>query len=226
MIQRTTGTIDVDDGKVYFEAAGKGAPLVFLHTGFVDSGMWDDQWRDFSQGFSVVRFDLRGLGKSDRLESPASPRRQLYRVLEATGVRRATLIGCSLGGEIAIDAAIERPELVSGLIVVSAVPGGFEFQGEPPKDLMEMLTAVEQGELALASELQMRIWIDGPFRQPDQVDPLVRRRAAEMSQNALAKGTWGLTQAPDPDPLNPPAVQRLDQIKAPSLFIAGELDNP
>jgi pimeloyl-ACP methyl ester carboxylesterase len=142
------------------------------------------------------------------------------------GVQRAILVGCSLSGETILDVALERPELVSGLVVVSAVPGGFEMQGEPPENLMEMLAAVEQGDLALASELQMRIWVDGPFRQPEQVDLLFRRRAAEINRTTLAKGAWGLTLAPDPDPLDPPAAQRLDRIQAPALIIAGELDNP
>lgn len=89
-----------------------------------------------------------------------------------------------------------------------------------------MLAAVEQGDLDLASELQMRIWVDGPFRQPEQMDSLVCQRAAEMNRNAQAKGGWGLSLASPPDPLDPPAIQRLDQIKAPTLIITGELDNP
>lgn len=226
MLKKTTGTIDLGDGKIAYEIAGAGSPLVFLHAGFVDSRMWDDQWDDFSQRYSVIRFDLRGFGRSDRLEGPVSRRQELYRMLEESGVKRAILVGCSLGGETIIDAALERPELVSGLVVVSATPGGFEMQGVPPKELMEMLAALEQGDLALASELQMRIWVDGPFRQPEQVDPLVRRRAAEMNRNALEKGTWMLTLAPVPDPLDPPAVDRLDQMKVPALIIAGGLDNP
>ena len=89
-----------------------------------------------------------------------------------------------------------------------------------------MLAAVEQGELDLASALQLRIWVDGPFRQPGQVGLPVRRRAAEMSRTTSSKGNWGLALAPDPDPLDPPTAQRLDQIKAPTLIIAGGLDNP
>ena len=89
-----------------------------------------------------------------------------------------------------------------------------------------MLAAAERGDLALASELQIRISVGGPFRRPEQIDSLVRQRAAEMNRNAQAKGGWGISLAPTPDPLNPPAIQRLDQIKAPTLVIAGELDNP
>ncbi|HEX6036206.1 MAG TPA: alpha/beta hydrolase, partial [Anaerolineales bacterium] len=226
MIENTTGYVNIDNGKVYYEVAGDGAPLVFLHAGIVDRRMWDDQWQDFSQRYSVIRFDLLGFGNSDSLEQPISRRQELYRVLESLGIKRATLVGCSLSAETILDVALERPELVDRLIVVSAVPGGFEMQGEPPKDLLEMLAAAERGDLALASELQMRISIDGPFRRPEQADPFVRKRAAEMNRIAQAKGGWGLSLASPPDSLNPPAIQRLDQIKAPTLIIAGELDDP
>jgi pimeloyl-ACP methyl ester carboxylesterase len=221
-----TGYLDIGGGKVFYEATGEGEPVVLLHAGFVDSRMWDEQWHALSQDFAVLRFDMLGFGKSDPEERPVSRRQELYKVLEQTGIERATLVGCSLGGETVLDFALEHPDRVAGLVVVSAAPGGFEMQGEPPRYLMEMLGAFEQGDLALASDLQLRIWVDGPFRQPEQVDPVVRERAAEMNRVALAKGTWGLTMAPPLDPLDPPAVQRLGQIRAPALIVAGGLDNP
>ena len=226
MTKPMTGYVEFGGGRVYYEVAGEGPALVLLHTGFLDSGMWDGQWRDFGQHHTVIRFDMRGFGKSDRAEEPVSRRHELYRVLEHIGVGRATLVGCSLGGEVILDFVLEHPEMVSGMIVVSAVAGGFEFQGEPPKHLLEMFAAAEQGDLTLASELQMRLWVDGPFRQPEQADPLVRRRAGEMSRAALAKGTWVVAHAPPPDPLDPPAMQRLGEIRVPTLIAAGELDNP
>jgi pimeloyl-ACP methyl ester carboxylesterase len=226
MSRNTTGLIDLGDGTIYYESAGEGVPLVFLHAVPFDSRMWDDQWHDFSQSNSVLRYDLRGFGMSDRLEGPVSRRQELYRLLEGNGVERANLVGCSVSGETIMDAALEHPELVSALIIVSAVPGGFEMQGEPPMELMQMMAALEQEDLDLASELSLRIWLDGPFRQPQHVDPLVRRHAAEMNRNALAKGSVSLMFAPDPNPLDPPAVQRLGRIQAPTLILAGELDNP
>ncbi len=79
---------------------------------------------------------------------------------------------------------------------------------------------------ARTSELQNRIWIDGPFRQPEQVNPLVRQRAAEMNRIVLANGTWGKADAQLANPLNPPAVQRLNEMRVPTLIIAGGLDHP
>jgi pimeloyl-ACP methyl ester carboxylesterase len=226
MTHTTTGYVDIGDGKVYYEVAGEGPPLVLLHAGFVDSRMWDYQWLEFSKQYSVVRFDNRGFGKSDPVEQPESRRQELYRVLEQVSAGQAVLVGCSLGGETILDAALERPDIVSALVLVSAAPGGFEMQGEMPPHLIEMMGALEQGNLELASELQIRIWVDGPFREPGEVDPLVRQRAAEMNRNTLEKGIWGLAVASPPDQIEPAAVQRLGQVQAPALIVAGELDNP
>ena len=222
MTQTSSGYVNVGDGQLYYEVAGEGAPLVLSHAGFVDSRMWDDQWTDFAQHQRVIRFDMRGFGKSALGVTPIERRRDLDRLLQQLDVPRAALLGCSLSGEVVLDFALEHPEQVTALILVSMTPGGFQLQGEPPAQLFEMLGAIEQGDLARASDLQNRIWIDGPFRQPEQVNPLVRQRAAEMNQIALANGTWGKAEAQPANPLNPPAVQRLAEIRVPTLIIAGQ----
>jgi pimeloyl-ACP methyl ester carboxylesterase len=214
MKQLTIAFLKIEDGSVYYEAEGEGTPLVFLNAAFVDSGTWDSQCAEFRQHNAVIRFDMRGCGKSDRLKDPISRRQELYSVLETKGVKRA-----------ALDVTLDSPELVSALVIISLVPGGFEMQDEPPENLIDMMAALEQGDLARASEFQMRLSIDAPFRQPDQVAPMVRQRAGEMNREALAKVTFGLMLAPAPSPLDPPAVQSLDQIRVPTLIIAGELDN-
>ncbi|NJM07170.1 alpha/beta hydrolase [Candidatus Gracilibacteria bacterium] len=226
MTHGVNGYVDVGDGKLYYEVAGDGEPLVLSHAGFVDSRMWDDQWDAFAQHYRVIRFDMRGCGKSDRAEAPIVRRDDLYHLLKHLGIERATLLGCSLSGEIILDIALEHPELVTALVVVSAVPSGFELQGEPPRYLMEMMAAIGQGDLTRASELQNRIWIDGPFRESDQVDPHIQARAAEMNRIALANGTLLNVDLSPLKPLNPPAVQRLTAVQASTLIIVGELDHP
>ena len=226
MTQTSSGYISVGDGEVYYEVAGQGASLVLSHAGFVDSRMWDDQWNDFAQQRHVIRFDLRGFGKSALGATPIERRRDLDRLLQQLNVSRAALLGCSLSGEVMLDFALEHPERMTALILVSTVPGGFELQGPPPAQLFEMMGAIEQGDLARASELQNRIWIDGPFRQPEQVNPLVRQRSAEMNRIALTNGTWDKADRQPANPLNPPAVQRLAELRVPTLIIAGELDHP
>jgi pimeloyl-ACP methyl ester carboxylesterase len=226
MTQTSSGYVNVGDGQLYYEVVGEGAPLLLSHAGFVDSCMWDDQWSDFAQHRRVIRFDMRGFGKSALGTTPIARRRDLDRLLQQLDVSHVALLGCSLSGEVLLDFALEHPERVTALILVSTVPGGFELQGEPPANLIEMMGAIEQGNLALASELQNRIWVDGPFRQSEQVNPLVRQRAAEMNRLALANGTWGKADAWPAQPLDPPAVRRLHEIRIPTLILAGGLDHP
>ncbi len=218
-----SGTVEIGDGKLYYEMAGRGEALVLCHAGFVDSGMWDGQWADFSQSYRVIRFDMRDYGKSDLAQGPVSRSKDLEHLLDRLGIQRAVLLGCSLGGSLVLDFALEHPEKVDGLILVSVSPSGFQMQGSPPDNLMEMMSAVESGDLERASELQIRIWVDGPFRQPEQIDPRVRQRVAEMSRIPVAHRAWEKDGA---FPLDPPAVKRLDQIRVPTLIVAGALDHP
>src|SRR5690606_7771391 len=125
-----------------------------------------------------------------------------------------------------IDFALEHPEMVSALAPVSAVPSGFQMQGEPPQELLEMFGAIQQGKLRRASDLQVRLWADGPFRQPEQVDPQFRELAAAMTRIPLANGTWAVEMAQPELPPESSAAGRLAEIQAPTLVLAGALDNP
>lgn len=222
----TAGYADIGDCNLYYEIEGKGEVLVLIHAGFVDSRMWDGQWDAFTKHYRVLRFDMRGFGKSGPATGPVSRRKDLYRLLQELGIEHAHILGCSMGGEAAIDFTLEHPEIVRSLIVVNGTPGGFEMRGDPPSQLLEMLQALEHGDLKRVSELQILLWVDGTFRQPEQVDPLVRQRAAEMNKITVENGTWAIADANPLNPLNPPAVGRPGEISVPALVMAGSLDNP
>jgi pimeloyl-ACP methyl ester carboxylesterase len=188
--------------------------------------MWESQWDAFTRHYRVIRFDMRGFGKSDLAQGPVCRRQDLYTVLTQLSVKRAHLVGCSLGGETILDLALDHPEMAASLIVISATPSGFTLQGEPPALLMEMFAAMQQGDMSRASELQIRVSLDGPFRQPEQVDPAVRQRAAAMNLIAMKNGTAAIADMQPLNPLDPPAVSRLKSIRIPALIIAGALDHP
>ncbi len=225
MAKTKTGYVSVNDGKLYYEVAGEGDTLVLVHAGFVDSGMWDAQWDAFTKQYRVIRFDMRGYGKSDLATGPVSRRGDLFQVLEQLDMERAALIGCSLGGEVVMDVALEHPDRVSALVVVSAVPSGFQMQGEPPAPLMAMMEAAQKGDLEKTSELQIQLWVDGPSRQPGQVNAAVRQQAAAMNRIAVKNGTFFTADSQPLNPLDPPAATRLKDIHIPTLIIAGALDN-
>ncbi len=226
MTNRTSGHLDINGGKIYYQSQGEGETLVLCHAGFVDSGMWDAQVDEFAQHYRVVRYDQRGFGQSDAAAGPVSRHEELAAVISALGIESAALIGCSQGGTAALDFALTHPEKLWALVLVSATPGGFEMQGEPPATMMEMFGAMQQGDKARTSELQVRLWVDGDRRTPDQVDPAVRQRAAAMNRIAVDNGTFAVADMEPLNPLDPPAASRLGQLDVPVLTIVGALDHP
>lgn len=224
-VETVAGTLEIEGDHLYYEVAGAGPVLVLGHAGFVDRRMWDDQWAEFAQQYRVIRYDMRGYGESSPVHRPVVRRADLAQLLTHLDVARAILVGCSMGGEVMLDYTLEHPDQVAALVLVNSVPSGFEMQGPPPPEIMEMIEALQQGDEARVAELQLRIWIDGPTRRADQVDATVRARAAEMNKIAVQNNTWATADAQPADPLNPPAVSRLAQVRVPTLVVAGALDH-
>jgi pimeloyl-ACP methyl ester carboxylesterase len=188
--------------------------------------MWDSQWEDFTRSYRAIRYDMIGYGKSSPAQGPRCRRDDLYQLFQHLGVERAMLLGCSMGGEVTLDFALEHPQMAAGLVLVSSTPSGFQPQGAPPANLLEMIGASQKGDLQRASELQIRIWVDGPFRQPEQVNAGVRERAAAMNRISVKNDTWARADLKPLRPLVPPAIERLDQVCVPTLIVDGALDDP
>lgn len=218
--------IEVEGSQFYYEVAGKGQPLVWVHAGFVDSGMWDAQWETFKAHYQIIRLDMRGYGKSDPAHGPVSRRDDLYALLRQLNIAEAHLVGCSLGGEAVLDLMLEHPEMVLSLVLVSTTPSGFELEGEPPAILLEMIGAMQQEDTARTSELQVQLWLDGPFRDPSQVDTQMRQRVLAMNRIAVDNGTWAIADMQPLNPLDPPAISRLEAVQVPTLVVVGALDHP
>ena len=142
-------------------------------------------------------------------------------MLRALDIEGATLMGLSEGGRIAIDFTIAYPELVHKLVVVSPALSGFAYQDEWSfKHWEAMVQALKQKDLAGAVEEFLIMWADGPFRTPEQIDPMVRARMREMATRAFPLSRL----APNVQYLDPPAVGRLSEIHVPTLVIVGEQD--
>ena len=217
------GFVELPGARLYYEIAGDGEPLVLLHGGFLDGGMWDEQFPFFAQHFKVLRYDRRCAGKSETAPSTEAytHHQDLFHLLRALDIEGATLMGLSEGGRIAIDFTIAYPELVHKLVVVSPALSGFAYQDKWSfKHWEAMVQALRQRDLAGAVEEFLIMWADGPFRTPEQIDPMVRARMREIATRAFPLSRL----APNVQYLDPPAVGRLSEIHIPTLVIVGELD--
>ena len=232
---RTTRA-DLNGASFAYETAGpesSGAwPIVFIHAGIADSRMWGDSCRQDDTGdahhgqfstlaasFAVVRYDLRGFGRTPPAPGPYAHHADLLALMDHLAIGRAALVGCSLGSRTALDFALQFPERIDRLVLMSPAVSGLTYDGPPSPQAAELIAADDAGDLARVNELEIQIWVDGPHRSPGEVDPRVRRLALEMNAIALANEGVG-----EERPLQPPAAERPAEVRAPVLVIAGELD--
>ena len=159
------GFVEVDGGRLFHEVAGDGPAVVLVHPGLWDRRTWEHRFGVFAERYRVLRYDVRGYGRSSRLEPGAaySHVADLVAVMDAAGMERAALVGCSMGAAIEIDVALAHPERVTALVLASSNLGGFEeVTAEEETEWSALATPVEEalaaGELERAQELRMRIW--------------------------------------------------------------------
>ncbi len=211
-------------GRIHADSEGTGPAIVFVHADFVDGRMWDGVRARLATRNQTVAYDKLGYGRSDPVKGPVGRRQELAAVVDALGLETFHLVGCSNGGQQALDFALEHPTRVRSLTLVNASPSGWQPQGDMPHLLVEMITAVQAGDQAAASELQLRIWFDGPDRDKAQFSPAIqetRRLASVMNRIYVERGTFFLTDAQPPEA---PALSRLAEVKLPTLVIDGLWD--
>jgi pimeloyl-ACP methyl ester carboxylesterase len=217
------GFVDVPGGRLRYEAAGEGPAVTFIHPGLWDMRTWDRQMETFpAAGYHAVRYDLRGYGGSTRPSGETySNVRDLLGVLDAVGVEQTALVGCSVGGGIAIDFTLEHPDRVWALVAVAPGIGGFEPLPEEEDWWSErdaaIEAAIEAGELERAQELRLAIWT------PLGTDDEAGRRVREIAFDNLHELTMDESGAEE---LEPPAARRLGEIDIPTLVVVPDHDPP
>jgi 2-hydroxy-6-oxonona-2,4-dienedioate hydrolase len=220
---RESGTAKVNGAHIYYEVVGEGEPLVLVHAGIADSRMWEGQISAFADHYAVIRYDLRGFGGTEMVEGPFSHHEDLRGLLNFLGLDRVHLVGCSMGGGAVLDFALEYPHRVGNLVLVGSAVGGFRPDFDPPKEWDDIVAADEAGDLELVSELEVRMWVDGPERTPEVVEAPIRDLVREMNLIALQNEATGLGEEWEPEP---PAADRLHDVHAPTLLIVGDEDQP
>lgn len=176
-------------------------------------------------GFQVVRCDLRGFGESELRPGPLSNVDDVRTLLDRLGAERAALVGASHGGRIALELALSCPGRVESLVLVGAGLRDSAWSEEIRAFGDEEEALLDAGDVEAATELNLRTWVDGPSRRPDEVDPDVREAVREMQRRAFEVQLAVPDAGPDA-PFDPPASTRLGEVRCRTLVVVGELDQP
>ena len=213
-----------DGASLHYEIAGDGPTVTFIHPGLWDMRTWDREFEAFADaGYRVLRYDVRGYGKSSRPEPGASYShvRDLEALLEANDVTMTALVGCSMGGGIALDFALEHPERVWAILLVATALGGYEATEEEEEwdanAYAPVDAAIEAGDQDRALDLELTIWASLG------TDDDSGRRIREIAFDNIHQLTMDESGKERPDP---PAAHRLAELDVPTLILDAEHDPP
>lgn len=216
MSARKDGRVQVDDGELFYEIQGEGPVVTLIHPGLWDSRTWDPQVPALvGAGYRVLRYDVRGYGRSSRLTgAPYSHVRDLLGLMDSLGVERSALVSCSMGGEIALDFTLSHSGRVGALVLAASGLGGYEGTPEEnawwERSSAEVDAAIEAGDPERAEDLRLKLWA------PLGTDDPAGRRIREVAFDNIHELTMDESGAEE---LDPPAIERLQEISAPTLVL-------
>ncbi|MCU7821394.1 alpha/beta fold hydrolase [Kitasatospora sp. DSM 101779] len=216
-------TFPSHDGLLAYRDTGSGLPVVLLHASFLDHTMFDELVPALAGRHRVIAPDVRGHGRSANATLPFRQTDDLAALLRHLDTGPAVLVGTSMGANIAVDTALEHPDLVRALVISGGGTGLSEFRDPWLLELgAEKDAAMAAGDIAG--------WVDGfariaagPHRSLDEVDPEVVRRVKEMVWRTLAKHT---ADEQDHSVAVADTAARAKEIAVPVLALNGALDSP
>lgn len=214
-------TIEIGGATLTGVEMGEGLPVVFLHAGVCDNRMWHEQMRVAAEnGWHAIAYDRRGYGEAESEDEPFSHLDDLEAVLEAFDIHAAVFVGCSMGGGLAVDFALQNPGRVIGLVLMGTSITGAPWSTTLEERAIEMAEedAWERGDLDLLNRVQAHEWLDGPRAQSGRVSGSARDLFLDMNARALAKPALSHEDVP------PDAWHRVEEISAPTMLIVGDED--
>lgn len=223
--------ITVQGVDIHYKMLGSGNPAFILLHGFLASTYtWREVMAPLAKLGAVVAFDRPAFGLTQRLmpgewtSNPYSPKAALditVELMDALDIDRATLVGSSAGGTVALQVALAHPERVNSLILVDAAV----YTAGPPAWLSPILRSPQMRRLGPLLLRKLPEW--GPrMGQAAWYDPErypAERWTSESSALAVANwdyALWEFVLAHEP----PELADRLREIRQPTLVITGDTD--
>jgi 3-oxoadipate enol-lactonase len=210
---------DINGLKINYQEAGSGEAVIFIHGMSLDNRFWDKQWKIFSESFRVIRYDVRGFGQSTRVTATHNPTEDLLALMDLLKIEKATLIGHSMGGNIALNMAIRYPERIKKIIAVDAIIDGFANR---TPELNQIFKTVIDTTREKGWQAAKKIWLASPlfklYTADRNSEALIQKIVSEYHGDHFYNRAWA------PGFGEPSTAAALTNIKAPVLIITGEKD--
>jgi 3-oxoadipate enol-lactonase len=213
-----TAAAEASGVRIAWERRGAGEPLLLVHgLGYARWG-WEPVVEGLARSHEVLLFDNRGIGESHAPAGPYSASamaEDAVAVLDAAGLERAHVLGTSLGGMIALQVALDRPERVDRLVLACATPGGPEAAPMPQRTVQLMQEAA-----TLPVDVALRRFVENAFATPPE-PALVERIMEHRLATAQSPTAWAAQAAAG---ASFDVWDRLIEIDKPTLVVTGDED--
>lgn len=217
--------IDVQGVKIaYVDSGSDKPPLVFIHGLSSYTGFWSKQLDEFTDTHRVLALDLPGYGASARPDAPCTPpwySEVVFDWLDALEIDTASLVGHSMGGQIAITMTLDHPERVETLTL--SAPAGFEtFDGGSAR---WMKTWWHEGRATHSGEREVRnAFTTAVFNRTDEgVEKLIEERV-RLGKHPAFEGTSVAVSRSIAGMFDHPVAHRLGEVRVPTLIVFGTQD--
>ncbi len=207
------------EGTIHYEVTGRGPAVVFLHSALADHRQWRVQVEALAQGYRCIAYDLMGYGQSDNAPERYDPADTLVALLDDLGVETATLVGSSLGGSVAIHAAVKYPHRIRSMVVAGTGLFGFEppnLEGPKPPIYAQYEAALAAHDVNRLVDLAEAIWLRGIDGSDEDV-PFASREAFRLMYREFLNTRGEFLQYPE---LND--VGLLRNLEIPIMVLLGE----
>ena len=211
---------DVNGTRLHYEVAGEGPPVAFVHGLGLDMRMWDDQFELFATRHRVIRYNLRGFGKSaPQTEERFLHAEDLRALLDHLEAPKANIVGLSLGGMIALQYALLFPDGVLKLVLVDAALDGYDWSAE----WEAAYSAIRERAAQAGGSAANQMWMEHELFAPARERPKCRSKLAQMVSESSG---WTWANKSTARGIRPASADRLNDVHAPTLVIVGERDLP
>ena len=218
-----TEYLETNGARIAYDIDGSGEPVVLIHAGIANRSQWNAQVEALKDAYRVIRYDTRGFGETETDAVEFSNRADIAALLDHLGEPSAHLVGMSRSGSIALDFAIEFPDRVRTLVVAAGGVGGYQSPNGTPEEAFEETERWwEAKEWERLADWEADFWVDGPGQPRGRADPAIRSKVHDWILTNYRAGN----EEGQPIVLDPPANERLADLRAPLLVMLGTLDEP
>ena len=222
-----SGYAEVNGTKLYYEIAGNGVPLVLIHGSFGDRRHWDLQFKELAKKYKVIRYDVRGYGKS-ALPNPDEVYKDaddLNALMDFLKIKKAHICGLSMGSIIAVDFTLAYPDRCISLIPIGprvAGDGVAEYKtpnADTVRNIMAKTTEILKNKGA--KEATDYLWTGDHSMSKGVVSTRARHALLKMGYEY---SWWRYLNDSKREFAFPVAIKNLKGIKTPTLIVTAEYD--